>query len=90
LGHDGLIADALTAQSFVFAQLMMAREALEAGMRALAAARRAGDPVRESWAMNRVGVAYASLENPEQACATTEQALEIAARAGATDALFAC
>lgn len=90
LEHDGLIADALTAQSFVFGQLMMAREALEAGMRALAAARRAADPVRESWALNRVGVAYASLENPEQACATTEQALEIAARAGAAEVLFAC
>ena len=63
LGDDHLLADALTSQSFVYGQLLMGREALESGMRALAAARRAGDAVREAWALNRVGVAYSSLEN---------------------------
>jgi diguanylate cyclase (GGDEF)-like protein len=90
LGDDGLLADALTTQCYVYGQLLMGREALASGMKALAAARRAGDPVREAWALNRVGVAYASLENPAQACASTEQALEIAARAEAPEALFSC
>lgn len=90
LEDDGLVADALTAQSFVYGQLLMAREALEAGMRGLAAARRAGDAVREAWALNRVGAAYCSLENPVQACASTEQALEIAARAESAEVLFSC
>lgn len=59
-------------------------------MRGLAAARRAGDAVREAWALNRVGAAYCSLENPVQACASTEQALEIAARAESAEVLFSC
>ncbi|MFN3302577.1 MAG: hypothetical protein ACK44A_02545, partial [Roseateles sp.] len=90
LGDDRLLADALTAQAYVYGQLLMGRDALESGMKALAAARRAADPAREAWALNRVGVAYASLENPAQACASTEQALEIAAAAGAEEALFSC
>ncbi|MFN3861464.1 MAG: diguanylate cyclase [Roseateles sp.] len=90
LGDDRLLADALTAQAYVYGQLLMGRDALESGMKALAAARRAGDPPREAWALNRVGVAYASLENPAQACACTEQAQEIAAAAGAEEALFSC
>ncbi|MBW8846624.1 MAG: diguanylate cyclase [Burkholderiales bacterium] len=90
LGDDALLADALTSQAYVYGQLLMGREALESGMRALAAARRAGDAVREAWALNRVGVAYSSLENPGQACASTEQALEIAARTEAPEALFSC
>lgn len=90
LGDDILLADALTSQSYVYGQLLMGREALESGMRALAAARRAGDAVREAWALNRVGVAYASLENPAQACASAEQAREIALRAEAPEALFSC
>ena len=90
LGDDGLLADALTSQCFVYGQLLMGRDALESGMKALAAARRAGDPVREAWALNRVSVAYSSLENPAQACASTEQALEIAAHSGAPEVLFSC
>jgi diguanylate cyclase (GGDEF)-like protein len=90
LDDDALRADALTAQSFVYGQLLMGREALEFGMKALAAARRVADPLREAWALNRVGAAYSSLENPVQACASTEQALEIAARAGTHEVLFSC
>ncbi len=90
LGDDVLLADALTSQSYVYGQLLMCREALESGMRALAAARRAADPVREAWALNRVGVAYCGLENPVQACASTEQALEIAERADSPEVRFSC
>lgn len=90
LNDDGLRADALTSECFVYGQLLMGREALESGMKALAAARRIGDPVRDAWALNRVGVAYASLDNPAQACASAEQALEIAARAGCAEVLFSC
>lgn len=90
LADDILLADALTSQCFVYGQLLMGREALECGMKALAAARRAGDPVREAWALNRVGVAYSSLENPNQACAYTEQAMEIAARTDWAEVLFSC
>ncbi|MFT7721785.1 MAG: GGDEF domain-containing protein [Roseateles sp.] len=90
LDDDLLRADALTSESFVYSQLMLAREALSCGMRALSCARRAGDPAREAWALNRVAVAYASLENPVQACASTEQAQEIAAQAGAHEVLFSC
>lgn len=90
LEDEALLAEALTAQSFVYGQLLMAREALEAGIRALAAARRAGDPAREAWALNRVGVAYSSLDNPAQACTSTGQALEIAERGGADEVRFAC
>ncbi|MCE4536377.1 diguanylate cyclase [Pelomonas sp. P7] len=90
LGDDGLLADALTSQCYVYAQSLMGREALAAGMKALAAARRARDAAREAWALNRVGVAYSSLENPAQACASTEQALEIAAGTEAAEVLFSC
>lgn len=90
VGEDGLLASALIAQSFVYSQLLMGREGLESGLRALSAARRARDMVAESWALNRIGVAHASLDNPVQACASAEQALEIAAAAGepAEEALF--
>ncbi|NCT82055.1 MAG: GGDEF domain-containing protein [Comamonadaceae bacterium] len=90
LGEDGLLADALTSQCYVYGQLLMGRDALESGMKALAAARRAADPVREAWALNRVGVAYSSLENPVQACASTEQAMEIATASGTPEVLFSC
>ncbi|MFG6487538.1 diguanylate cyclase [Roseateles sp. BYS78W] len=90
LGDDTLLADALTSQAYVYGQLLMGREALQAGMKALAAARRTADPVREAWALNRVGVAYASLDNPTQACASTGQALEIAQRAPVAEVLFSC
>ncbi|HEY1129444.1 MAG TPA: diguanylate cyclase [Roseateles sp.] len=90
LGDDGLRADALTSQCFVYGHLLMGREALESGMKALAAARRTGDPVREAWALNRIGVAYSSLENQAQACASTEQAMEIAASSNSPEVLFSC
>lgn len=73
-----VLADALSAMAFVYAQLLMGRDALECSLRALAAARKAADPLREGWALNRLGVAYASLSNPAQACETATQALEIA------------
>ncbi len=90
LGDDALLADALTSQSFVYGQLLMGRDALESGMRALAAARRLNDTAREAWALNRVAVAYAGLENPVQACASIEQALEIAQDTTAPEVLFSC
>ena len=90
LGEDGLLAQALTSQSFVFGQLLMGREALESGLRALTAARRQNNPEGEAWALNRLGAAYACLENPTQACASTEQALEIATQAQAAEASFSC
>ena len=90
LGDDGLRADALTSQAFVYSQLLMGREALENGMKALAAARRAGDAVREAWALCRIGIAYASLENTRQAQACVGQALEIAEAHGAAEVRFAC
>lgn len=90
LGDDRLRADALTSQAFVYSQLLMGREALENGMKALAAARRAGDAVREAWALCRIGIAYASLDNPLQAQATVGQALEIAEAHGAAEVRFAC
>ena len=73
-----VLADALSALAYVYAQLLMGRDALECSLRALAAARKAADPLRESWALNRVGVAYASLGNQAQACETGAQALAIA------------
>ncbi|MEO6277273.1 diguanylate cyclase [Roseateles sp.] len=90
LGDDAMLADALTAQTYVYGQLLMGREALESGMKALAAARRAGDAVREAWALNRIGVAYSSLDNPTQACASAEQALEIASGCRVAEVLFSC
>lgn len=79
LSDDGALAEALTALTFVYSQLLMGREAMACGLRALAAARRCRDPLREAWALARIANAYASLENPRQACETTQQALEIAA-----------
>jgi diguanylate cyclase (GGDEF)-like protein len=90
LGDHGLLADGLTALSFAYGQLLMGRDALDAGLRALAAARRLADPLREAWALNRVGIAHAGLEHPAQACATTEQALELARLAGAAEVEFSC
>lgn len=90
LGDDALLADALTSQCYVYGQLLMGREALEAGMRALSAARRLADPVREAWALNRVAAAYCSLENPTQACASVQQAMEIAALGDSREAQFSC
>ncbi|RTL43879.1 MAG: GGDEF domain-containing protein [Burkholderiales bacterium] len=90
LNDDGLLADALTSQCYVYGQLLMGREALESGMRALAAARRLADPVREAWALNRVAAAYCSLDNPTQACASVQQAMEIAALGDSAEVSFSC
>lgn len=90
LGDDAVLADALTSLTFVYAQLLMGREALPCGLRALVAARRCGDVVREGWALNRIGVAHASLENPARACETTEQALALALDHGLTELAFGC
>ena len=73
-----LLADALTSLSYVYAQLLMASDALDYGLRALAAARRGRSPLRKGWALNRLGVAYSSLENPAQACEATQKALDVA------------
>jgi len=90
LGDDLMLADALTAQAYVYGQLLMGREALESGMRALGAARRAGDAVREAWALCRVGIGYSALDNQAQACAYVEQGLEIATGAGSAEVRFSC
>lgn len=90
LGDDAIQADALTAQAFVYGQLLMGREALESGMKALAAARRSGDAVREAWALCRVGIAYSALDNQAQACTSVEQGLEIATGAGSGEVRFSC
>lgn len=90
LGDDKVLADALTSLTFVYAQLLMGRDALSCGLRALAAARRCGDAAREGWALNRIGVAHASLENPSRACETTEQALTLALDNGLTELAFGC
>ncbi|RZJ09767.1 MAG: GGDEF domain-containing protein [Rubrivivax sp.] len=90
LNDDVLRARALTAQAYVFAQLLMGREALECGLKALAAARRADNREREAWALCRIGLAYASLDNPVQACAYAEQALEIAVGTDSPEVLFSC
>ena len=73
-----VLVDALNALAYVYGQLLMGRDALECSLRALACSRKASDLLREGWALNRVGVAYASLSNPAQACETATQALEIA------------
>lgn len=77
-GYDSRLAEALTELSFVYAQFLMGRDAHQAAGQALAAARLAQDPVREAWAMNRLAVAYAAMDQTEQACQDTLQALEIA------------
>ncbi|OWQ93536.1 hypothetical protein CDN99_03480 [Roseateles aquatilis] len=76
--HDVWVAEAQTELCYVYAQFQMGRDALQAGWQALAAARRAADPVREAWALNRLAVAYAVSEQVDQACQDTLQALEIA------------
>ncbi|MBB3194412.1 GGDEF domain-containing protein [Roseateles terrae] len=77
-GYDTRLAEALTELSFVYSQFLMGRDALQAAGQALAAARLARDPVREAWALNRLAVAYAAMDQTEQACQDTLQALEIA------------
>lgn len=87
-----VLADALTSLSFVYAQLLMGRDALDCGLRALAAARQAQDRLREGWALNRIGVAYSSLDNPPQACEMAAQAIEIVhqARIDGGELHFSC
>ncbi|MDY0743813.1 GGDEF domain-containing protein [Paucibacter sp. R3-3] len=77
-GDESVRADAMSALSYSYAQFLMGRDALEWGLRALAVARAAGNRRSEAWALNRVGVAYSSLDNQRQACETTSQALTIA------------
>jgi len=90
-GDDAVLANSLSALSFTYAQLLMGRDALECGLRALAAARRAKNRFSESWALNRIGVAYTSLDNQRQACDTTQQALDIALSLdGAQELAFSC
>ena len=47
-------------------------------------------PVREAWALNRVAAAYCSLENPTQACASVQQAMEIATLGDSQEVRFSC
>lgn len=76
--QDRWIAEAMTELCYVYAQFQMGRDAIQAGWQALAAARRASDPVREAWALNRLAVANAIADQIDQACRDTLQALEIA------------
>ncbi|SEK50493.1 diguanylate cyclase (GGDEF) domain-containing protein [Roseateles sp. YR242] len=77
-GFDARLAEALTELCFIYSQFLMGRDALQTGWQALAAARLASDPVREAWALNRLAVAYAVMDQTDQACQDTMQALEIA------------
>ena len=76
--QDRWQAEAMTELCYVYAQFQMGRDAVQAGWQALAAARRAADPVREAWALNRLAVAHAIADQIDQACRDTLQALEIA------------
>ncbi|UXH79556.1 GGDEF domain-containing protein [Roseateles amylovorans] len=79
-GEDShaLLAQALTELCYVYAQFLMGRDALQTGWQALAAARAAREPLLEAWALNRLAVASAAMDQTEQACQDTVQALEIA------------
>lgn len=85
-----LVADAQTSLSYVYAQLLMGRDALDAALHALKAARLAGKPAQEAWALNRLGVAYGSMDNVGQARESTEQALEVAAPLTNGELQFSC
>ena len=88
---DAVLANALSALSYTYSQLLLGRDALECGLRAQAAARRAKNRFSEAWALNRIGVAYTSLDNQRQACDTTQQALDIALSLdGAQELAFSC
>lgn len=90
LADPAVLADALAALTFVYAQLLMGREALTSGLLALSAAERCGDAQRQGWALNRIGHAYASLDNSALACELTQQALDIATRENLEELRFAC
>jgi diguanylate cyclase (GGDEF)-like protein len=83
--QDLWIAEAMTELCYVYAQFQMGRDAIQAGWQAVAAARRAADPVREAWALNRLAVAHAIADQIDQACRDTLQALEIAQHHVAAD-----
>uniref|UniRef100_UPI00097C5224 GGDEF domain-containing protein n=1 Tax=Pelomonas sp. KK5 TaxID=1855730 RepID=UPI00097C5224 len=88
---EAIKADAMSALAYSYAQFLMGRDALEWSLRALAAARAAGNAISEAWALNRVGVAYSSLDNQRQACDTSAQALAIAkGLPGAHELSFSC
>ena len=90
--QDEWTAQALTELCFIYAQFQMGRDAMQAGWQGLAAARRAQDPAREAWALNRLAVAFAVTDQVEQACQHTLQALEIAQQqaAGERELLLSC
>ncbi|WP_423601307.1 diguanylate cyclase [Roseateles sp. MS654] len=90
--QDVWSAQALTELCYVYAQFQMGRDALRAGGQALAAARRARDPSCEAWALNRLAVAFAAIDQVEQACQHTQQALEIAQQqvAGERELMLSC
>ncbi len=90
--QDEWTAEALTELCYVYAQFQMGRDAMQAGWQGLAAARRAQDPAREAWALNRLAVAFAVTDQVEQACQHTLQALEIAQQqaAGERELLLSC
>ena len=90
--QDQWTAEALTELCYIYAQFQMGRDAMQAGWQGLAAARRAQDPAREAWALNRLAVAFAVTDQVEQACQHTLQALEIAQQqaAGERELLLSC
>lgn len=83
-------ADALISLAYVYAQLLMGRDALDAALQALHAARSVHDRRLEAWALNRLGVAYSSLDSPAQAVDHTEQAREIAQTLADAELSFSC
>jgi diguanylate cyclase (GGDEF)-like protein len=90
LDEPRLVAEAQTSLSYVYAQLLMGRDALDAALHALKAARRAGNRMQEAWALNRLGVAYGSMDNIAQARESTQQALEVATPLGDGELSFSC
>ena len=90
--QDAWTADALTELCYIYAQFQMGRDAAQAGLQALRAARRAADPAREAWALNRLAVSFSVSDQVEQACQHTLQALEIAQEqaAGERELVLSC
>ncbi|MDT9001542.1 GGDEF domain-containing protein [Paucibacter sp. APW11] len=90
LDKPSVLADALISLAYVYAQLLMGRDALDAALQALHTARQTQDRVQEAWALNRLGVAYSSLDNVAQARESTQQAIEIAQTLGDSELSFSC
>lgn len=72
--------DALILQCHLFSKLMMGRDSLAAGIKAHTLARTMGDYFRIALALNRIGLARASLGNYVAAGVVTEKARKIAMR----------